>query len=145
MSLFSGSLTRLILLAFLFIAAWLDRRTEEIPLFLPGAGIAAGILLRFLTGPVGVLEILLGFLPGLLLLVLAFLSKQAVGYGDGAVFLAAGAFLGLEKTAWLLAGALIAAGMAAFWFLLFRKQSGKRSLPFVPFVLAGYVFLLVWI
>ena len=145
MSLLSGSLSRLILLTFLFFAAWLDWKSGELPLYLPGAGAAAGAIVRFLAGSVQIPGFLLGFLPGLLLLALAFLTKQAVGYGDGAVFLAAGTFLGLEETVGLLVLSLLAAGAGGLVILLLKKGTKKEALPFVPFVLAGYVFLLVWI
>ena len=145
----TGSLSRLVLLTFLFAAAWLDQKTGELPLILSGAGATAGTLFCFFTGSSEFPELLpgflLGFLPGMLLLALAFFSKQAVGYGDGAIFLAAGTFLGIEKTVWLLVCALLAAGVVSLLLLVLKKRNKKTSVPVIPFVLAGYVLLLIWI
>jgi len=75
--------------------------------------------------------------PGLLLLLAGLLSEEAIGYGDGWLILAMGAWMGMEELLFILfLGTLLGLGFA----LCFRK----REIPLVPFLSAAY-FLEEWV
>ena len=65
------------------------------------------------------------------------LSREAVGYGDGGIVLVLGLFLSFWELLGLLAAASV---LAALWtaVLLFWGKAG-RTIPFVPFLLAGFL------
>ncbi len=84
---------------------------------------------------------LAGLLSGGLLLLLAFLSREAIGLGDAALFLVLGIWLGLWESLLLLTASLVLAALAGI-FLWIRKKSMKQAFPFVPFVLIAYVLML---
>ena len=135
--------SRTLLLLVLGSASFIDLRTHSLPLVLPSCALGGGILLRFLSGKVHWPEAVLCFLPGLFLLLLALLSRQAVGYGDGAILLSAGAFLDLAGSLTLLFGAMLLSALFCGMLLLLRKARGTDQIPFVPFLLGGYDLLLL--
>ena len=101
----------------------------------------AALLWRLAFGE-SVAEGFAGMLPGVVLLVLARFTGEAVGRGDGAAVAAAGAALGFEKTFEM---AFIAIFFAALWSirLLVRSRDLKQRFAFIPFLLAAHICLLV--
>lgn len=98
---------------------------------------AIGFCYALFLRQTGNLEILASFIPGILLLLLGKLSREAVGYGDGSIVLVMGFYL----TFWELLGILaVASILAALWAtgLLFSGRAG-HTIPFVPFLLAGFL------
>lgn len=78
---------------------------------------------------------------GLFCLFLAFVSKEQIGYGDGWIVGIVGMLSGIKTVLAVFVTAMF--GMATFSLLLlvFKKGNRKTELPFVPFLLFGYVFV----
>ena len=76
------------LLFFLGGAARIDYLKRELPLIYSVVGFGVGLLLRILSGTAALAEILPGFIPGLLCLLIAKLSKESIGYGDAFMLIA---------------------------------------------------------
>ncbi len=92
------------------------------------------LLFRLLTGTFLWEEIIGSLLPGSMLLMLAFLTKESIGYGDGMAVLALGSWVG----GWLAMAAVCFGVMLSGFFgmiCLLRKQ--KEPIPFIPFLLLG--------
>lgn len=81
-------------------------------------------------------------LPGMLALVLAFLTREQVGYGDAACLIVLGNVVSVRTLSGaILTGLLLTDVCAAVLF--FRKKANRRTmLPFAPFLAAG---MLCWI
>ena len=135
-------MTRAALLLLLFAGAARDIEKREIPLYLPVIGLATGLLFRALSGFGNATVLAAGCLPGLVLLAAGYLSKEAVGYGDGVMVLCAGIFLPFSETLMLTILSLLLAAGGAGILLLAKKMKRKETLPFLPFLLAGYVVVL---
>lgn len=71
-------------------------------------------------------------LPGFLLLLLGYVSREQIGYGDGWLMLALGMWLDFSKLLWML---FLGMGMGSLYACL----SHKKELPLVPFLAAAYV------
>ena len=82
-------------------------------------------------------------IPGTALFLIALITKQAVGYGDCALLLITGIFLGLELTMLLFLISLLFAGGFSILLLVLQKKGRKGELAFAPFLLAGYVSILI--
>ena len=134
-----------ILLLYLCAAAVLDVRTKELPLLFLAAGGACAIAMQLLSGELTVLQMLCGAIPGLGLLLAARITRQAVGYGDGALLLIPGLFLGLLPTVLLLLCALLIAAGTGIFLMAVKRWKKKQELPFVPFLYAGYILVLLLI
>lgn len=130
------------LLMILFAGAVWDMQKREIPAYLPVIGFLFGFLLRMIAGLAGAAGLLGGCLPGLLMLVAGYLSKEAVGYGDGGMLICCGIYLTFSESMMLMIISLLLAAGSAGILLVFKRISRKEPLPFLPFLLAGYVILL---
>lgn len=131
---------KIVLLIGLFYIAWCDYRTKLIEtkwLWIIG-GFGAVLLLPH-SGIGIVWRVFAGTLPGWMLLILAWVSGESIGFGDGWLFVVTGIFLGLKKNAVLLLGSLILAGVFAIVCLVLKKKEKNDRIALAPFVLAAYV------
>lgn len=136
-------LSEISLLFFLGGAAWIDYRKRELPLYYIAGGLGLGLLFRLLSGASILSEILPGFLPGILCLFLAKLTREAIGYGDALMMIAAGAFCGIPVLLFLLFCGFLTAALFSIVLLILKKRKRKEEIPFMPFLLCGYVFTLI--
>ncbi len=79
-----------------------------------------------------------GFAFGLLfLLLLSFITRHGIGYGDVKLFAWIGYCVGLFDTYSILFYSALAAASVGIFLLLFKKAGRKKELPFAPFVYIG--------
>jgi len=83
-----------------------------------------------------------GMMPGLFLSAAAYITRQAVGYGDGAALMVCGMYDGFQGSVLILTGALFFSAAAALYFVAVKKAGLKKEIPFVPCLLFGYVIRL---
>ena len=124
-------------LKFLLLNSWKDWTQKEI---LPVSVLLYGMLGIGYSLWLGrqILDLGIPVVISLLFLVLSIWTKEKIGLGDGLFLLALGCMNDTEtyiRTLWM--GLLLAAGYSIL--LLFHKKSRKTEIPFVPFVLLGYV------
>lgn len=84
-----------------------------------------------------------GILPGVAVLAFSYLSRGSIGKGDGYLLCAGGAALGLQNSTAVLLYGLMSAGVTAGVLLALRKVRKNTELPFVPFLLLGFLFVLL--
>lgn len=122
-------------LLFMAGSALYDLRYRRIhPVYTAAFGVC-GLLAAAMSGREAA-EIAGALLPGLLLLLFSFLTRGAVGAGDGIAL----AVLGLYVETWDLLiscclGFFLASAAAGFLFL--KNRRGRDELPFLPFLFAG--------
>lgn len=80
-----------------------------------------------------------GSMVGLILLLLGFASKEALGYGDGLLLSATGIFLGFQRNCLLLFCAVLCASLFSICLLTAGRKKKEDRIPFAPFVLAGFI------
>lgn len=85
-----------------------------------------------------------GAVSGGLFLVISKCSKEGIGYGDSWMILNLGIFLGVWRLLAVLVMAFGGTVAAAVCGGVKGKYSRKSSIPFLPFLLAGYVGGLLW-
>ena len=123
---------------FLAVSGWMDLRKREISLVLAGIYACAGVAYSVVNGrtaadflvPVGI---------GALVLALGWLSRGAVGLGDGWILLSLGMML--DTGAYIRTvciGLLLLSAWAAVLLAVFKKGR-KTEVPLVPFLFLGYV------
>ena len=132
-------ISKIFILLFLFIAAFIDYRKKEIPIYLPIVGFVPTLVLSLVSKMPTLLEIVLGCAIGGLALLMAKLSKQAIGYGDGMILICTGAALGVEKNLILVALSLIIAACTCALLMILKRKKKKDEVAFIPFILGGYV------
>ncbi|MCH5333023.1 MAG: hypothetical protein J1D89_03610 [Agathobacter sp.] len=118
------------------------RRKELVSLQILIMG-ALGLVLSFLCGAWKEPGMLLSYLPGIVFLLIAYVGRECIGYGDGLVILCLGAYLSPGQIFELCMAALTLAGLVALGLMLAAHKGRRTTLPFVPFLLAGYVIVMV--
>ena len=89
------------------------------------------------------LKIIGGILIGIVLLLLAKMTREKIGYGDGWIFVVTGIYMGFRNNMYLLLLSLFLASLVSICLLAFKKVNKKTELPFVSFILPGYLLLFV--
>lgn len=137
-----------VLLGYLTIETRRDIRERQISvrntLFLAIVMIICRMGKAFLTGALieEMLFLAKGVLPGVFLILLGAVTRQAIGYGDGLLLLACGLCLGGEMAGILLLTGLFLLFPVSLSLLLCGKAQRKTQLPFAPFLLAAYLICL---
>lgn len=87
-------------------------------------------------------QMLLCFLPGLIFLFTAKITKEQIGYGDGYVLLIIGSCLLNVKIWKVWEMSILLSTCYTVIFILFRKINRKDKIPFLPFLWLSH--LLLW-
>ena len=120
-----------------------DIRRKEIRLnFVLFFGIL-GILFHMLFRMRSIGNLLLGMSVGVVLLLAGIFSEGKIGVGDGVLLTVTGAYLGVKENLTLFFVALVLCGLWAAGLLVLHKKRKTDSIPFVPFLLAAYMGMLV--
>ena len=98
---------------------------------------AVSIILNYLQGEMDVANILLAMIPGVVLLIIAFVTGQEIGYGDGLMALSFAPVLGFEKTCFVLFISMTLSSLYSILYLIIEKSDKKTTFPFIPFLAAG--------
>lgn len=83
-----------------------------------------------------------GVAIGISVIVISFVTKGKIGLGDGALLCVTGLGLGFWGNLELFALGLLFAAIISIGLLIFRLAGRKKSIPFIPFLLISYVFLI---
>ena len=102
-----------------------------------------GVIFQFGIIQENGLKIIGGILIGIVLLLLAKMTREKIGYGDGWIFVVTGIYMGFRNNMYLLLLSLFLASLVSICLLVFKKVNKKTELPFVSFVLPGYLLLFV--
>jgi leader peptidase (prepilin peptidase)/N-methyltransferase len=137
-------LTNVTILLFLASCAYFDLKSKQIPLLLLYAfGLIIGGICWW-NGYFNEGGFFLRIMPGALFIIIAFVTKQALGYGDGAVILLLGLLLDFKTILTFLVIALLFSAIVSLLLLLFKKGNAQTKLPFLPFLLSAWGVILIW-
>ncbi len=132
----------IIISVFMAVCTITDIRKKEIPV----AVVALSGLALFFYVIFGEkkqwMDILYSLMPGMLLLMLSYCTRESIGYGDGLVVLVIGICMGMGICIAAVTGLIISAICAAA-LLALRKAGGKSRIPFVPFLSVGLGVVLI--
>lgn len=83
-----------------------------------------------------------GIAVGAAVVIISLATAGKIGMGDGLLLCVTGLGLGFWGNLELFAIALLLASVISIILLVFRLANRKKSIPFVPFLLTGYLFLI---
>jgi leader peptidase (prepilin peptidase)/N-methyltransferase len=89
-----------------------------------------------------VLERVGGLAVGIIVIIISFATEGKIGMGDGMLLCITGIGLGFWGNLELFAIALSLAAFLSVILLITRHADRKKAIPFVPFLLFAYVFLI---
>ena len=106
--------------------------------------ITAGVLAYRLCIGIEIRELIIGLIPGILLLLLAFATQESIGTGDGLILCVLGLFCGWRQCLAIFGMALLLSALLSIILLLCHKAGRKTELPFLPSLLGGYLLCYLW-
>lgn len=137
----------IILFVYLFAMAIYDIRKREIQL---ECSAVVAVLLAMkqvclvFRGEASAGAAFLGILIGALLIGISIFTKGEIGIGDGILFVISGLLFGIYENGVLLFLSLFFTAIASGILVLSRRVGRKYTLPFAPFVFAGYGVMCLW-
>ena len=87
-------------------------------------------------------KLLCALIPGMALLILCRITGEAIGMGDVYVMLILGIMLGFSNTVVLLFVSMLITAVFGLCYMVVTGKSRKETLPYIPFLLGGYVLML---
>ena len=134
---------RIAVILMLILLSVSDLKSHTIPM-LPVLVFAAVMAAVHLTaGDLPAVRIFTGMLPGLFLLAISLASRSSIGTGDGIAAAACGAAIGLSSELASLTAALVLCCAYSIVLLIRKKAGRKDTLPFLPFLTAGHILVLI--
>lgn len=126
-------------LLFFSIGTYFDIKEKTLPIpFLLFFGLL-GIGLHLTGGFLSWQEMISGVVVGVLFLILGWITKEAIGYGDGITILIFGIYEGVPEMLPVVISAFFLSGIwGIFTLIRFRRQL-DISMPFLPFLLLAYI------
>ena len=125
---------------FLLLLSVRDIREKKVNIIL----ILPGVVLALYQMPDGFLQAAVpGFLFSILLFVLSFLTKEAIGMGDAYAVLLCACYLPFYSLFFIFVAGLFMAGVVGVIFILIRKGNRKTEIPYLPFLTFSYLIYLV--
>lgn len=131
----------------IFIAIWLlwlgiyDVRYKKVPIWLVMIG-TVGVLIqvgyKWSCANQGIAGVIFGMFPGFVLLGIALITRQA-GWIDGVITMLLGAAVGGKECFTAVMIGLLLLSVVALGLLFFKRANGKAKIPFIPFLLSGYL------
>ena len=127
-----------VMMGFLTLASWNDWRRKVVSVNLLAvmnvAAICKVIVCRDAMG-----EVLLGVLLGLGFFLISKWSEEQIGYGDSWLILILGIYVGAKRMLLLLFVASLGAAIFSMIFCLLYRWNRNFSIPFIPFLTAAYL------
>lgn len=122
---------------FLTIQCYWDMKEQKIPLNVLILGGVSGLLVSVYAQR-DCMDVCMALLPGISFLIIGWLSRECIGYGDGFVICVLGLFYSWN-TIWIIifVSLLFSAGAALVLFVVLKKK-GNDTIPFIPFLLLGW-------
>jgi len=89
-------------------------------------------------------EVLISIIPGLTLLIISFISKEMVGFGDGVIVGCMGICSGIYKEIIVLGISFLLIWLSCIVGIICgRRIHRKTALPYVPYVLMAWIIVTV--
>ncbi len=127
-------------MAFLLICAYTDIRDRVIHVRVLLPFLAAGLIPAAFSGRDALISAFAGALCGAVLLILSFITKGAIGEGDGLVLAVTGVYLGFFHNIRLLFLALFLSAIVSVISIFLKGWKKDREIPFMPFLLVAFIF-----
>ena len=130
-------------LLFLGIGSWMDLRTRELSVSFLGLFGVLSISCNVFWNYQSAKSLFAGCTVGILFLVIGWMTRESIGYGDGLAILILGIFEGGKNIFWIVFGAFLLGGIYGGYRMAVKKSKAEDTFPFFPFLM--FAALGVWI
>lgn len=84
-----------------------------------------------------------GALMGLVFMLISYVTKGAIGMGDGYIICAIGCLIGGYRAVMIVTAAMFLAAVVGIILMVFFRWGRKRTIPFVPFLLIAAILNMI--
>ncbi len=133
-----------IMIVLLGIASWGDWKRREISVNLLIVMSVISVIAAVLMNRTTWLEVLGGAGIGILFIYVSYLTGEKIGYGDSWLIGVLGVYLGGSKLMELMLIASFTASLCSVFYCMLRGWNRNHTLPFIPFMMAAFVGVLLW-
>lgn len=124
-----------------------DIRERQIPVKLLILDIIAGVILTVINRKINWPEewylYVVGILIGIGILLAGHFCNGSIGTADGIMLAVIGGILGYQETLLLLMNAVMAAAVCSILLIVLKRGNRKTAIPFFPFMLLGYLLVII--
>lgn len=128
-----------IIIGVLLLCSYEDIREKKISVYAILAGIGVTLVLDVILKDISLVNVLLGGTLGILLVIVSKLTRGAFGLGDAMLLGMIGISLGAFQTLLVLFYGLLITSVVSVVLLLLKRVKKQTQMPFVPFILLGYL------
>lgn len=128
----------------LFICSVQDIKRKEVHITLLLIGIVTGMFGTMFWIDISLGNRLLGAALGGVLLVLNLITKGQVGIADGIIVCTIGFTFGFYISSGMLILSLFLSAIISLFLIVLRKVKRRTTIPFIPFLFAGFVGVLAF-
>lgn len=136
-------MSQVVLTLWLLICSLQDIKCKKISTTLLLLGFPFLLTVSIVTNPIDFTSRILGFVAGVILIGISSITKGQIGIGDGLVISIIGLCLGIQIAVQIFMYGLFIAAIAAIIILGCKRGSRKTTMPFIPFLLLGYLGVLL--
>lgn len=133
----------IVLGTYLAIASVMDFVKKKLSLLFLILGAPVAVICIILNESTDIRSGLLGAASGLVILLVSFLSGERIGRADGIIFCITGLALGAVLNIALIAFSFFLGALFALGWLIIRRVDRNARFPFIPFIFAGYIVLIL--
>lgn len=124
-----------------------DIRDRQIPVKLLIIDVIAGVILTVMNRKINWSDewylYVVGILIGIGILLAGYFCNGCIGTADGIMLAVIGGVSGYQETLLLLMNAVMAAGVCSIILIVLKRGNRKTAIPFFPFMLLGYLLLII--
>ena len=134
----------IIITGYLLLGTWQDIKKRKISRnYLLFGGILGAVIriISYRKENLIFAEWLVAFFPGIIILVIAKLTKEKMGVGDGYILMVLANYMNLWEICMLLQTAIIFTSLFALLLICNRKVSKEYPIPFLPFLWIAHMVL----
>jgi leader peptidase (prepilin peptidase) / N-methyltransferase len=136
-------LLKIITIMWLCLCSLQDVKKKQINLKLILCGFLILIIGSNLVDTIAFWNRIAGFSLGLILIILNPITKGQIGIGDGLIVSCIGLCFGFTETALILMISLFISAIFSLFLLVVKKVNRNYTIPFIPFILIGYLGVLI--
>lgn len=126
------------LIAGLIINGIYDIRLKKIPIVATLIWGLCGATIVIIGCREELLNYVFAIVPGMIMLLVSWITKQSVGYGDGVVLLILGIYVGWQSILAIYMLSVLIAGISGIILMLFFHKNKNYEIPFVPYLAISF-------
>lgn len=124
---------------FLLICSYTDIKNKNINIVYCVLFGLINLIIGLVRG--GITFCALGIMPGILLLIVSYLTNEKIGYGDGIMLVTVGLVYGISRSVDLCMISLSISGFVSLILLLFKKKKINDIIAFAPYLFLGNIIM----